>query len=284
MTSAYRIRTMRRDELDFAVNLAADEGWNPGIHDADAFFATDPGGFLVGLLNDVPVGCISAVRYGQSFGFLGFYIVVPEYRGRGYGASLWDAALEQFGERNIGLDGVKEQQASYRETGFRLAYSNIRYAWRKRLQDEPPAMPHIVSAAHIDAVSIARYDRQCFPALRLDFLDAWLNQPGSVALAWWENESVRGYGVIRRCHHGWKVGPLFADNRGIAESLLLALSRKTADEEPVFLDVPEANTEGIRLAADLGMSEVFGTARMYNHYLPDIATDRIFGVTTFELG
>ena len=284
MTGGYRVRAMRRDELDFAIGLAANEGWNPGVHDADAFFATDPGGFLVGLLDEVPIGCISAVRYGRSFGFLGFYIVAPEYRGRGYGLPLWNSALEQFGARNIGLDGVKEQQANYRKSGFSLAYSNIRYAWHKRLQSGLASTHNVVSVGHVDAGSIARYDRLCFPASRPTFLAVWLNQPGSVALTWWENDTVRGYGAIRRCRDGWKVGPLFADNRKIAESLLLALNSKTADEEPVYLDVPEANIEAMRLAADLGMQEIFGTARMYNHYLPDIATERIFGVTTFELG
>lgn len=284
MTAAYQVRAMRRDELDFAVDLAANEGWNPGVHDAEAFFATDPGGFLVGLLNDVPIGCISAVRYDQSFGFLGFYIVAPEYRGLGYGLSLWNSALEQFGARNIGLDGVKEQQANYRKSGFSLAYSNIRYAWHKRLQSRPATAPNVVSIRQVDAGGIARYDRLCFPASRPTFLDAWLNQPNSVARAWWENNTIRGYGVIRRCRDGWKIGPLFADNRGIAELLLFALSHDAADDEPVYLDVPETNIEAMRLAADLRMSEVFGTARMYNRYLPDIDTNRIFGVTTFELG
>jgi ribosomal protein S18 acetylase RimI-like enzyme len=284
MTEAYQVRAMSQDELNFAVELAANEGWNPGVHDAEAFFATDPGGFLVGLLNDVPIGCISAVRYGQSFGFLGLYIVVPEYRGRGYGLPLWNSALEQLGARNIGLDGVKEQQANYRKSGFNLAYSNIRYAWHKRSQSGPAAAPNVVPVRQVDTVSIARYDRLCFPASRPTFLNLWLNQPGSVALAWWENDTIRGYGAIRRCRDGWKIGPLFADNRGIAESLLSALTREIADGEAVYLDVPEANIEAIHLAADFGMSEVFSTARMYNHHLPDIASERIFGVTTFELG
>lgn len=284
MTKGYQVRAMRRNELNFAVDLAANEGWNPGIHDAEAFHATDPGGFLVGLLDDVPIGCISAVRYGQGFGFLGFYIVAPAYRGRGYGLPLWNSALEQFGARNVGLDGVKEQQANYRKSGFSLAYSNIRYAWHKRLQSRPATAPNIVSVEQVDAGDIARYDRLCFPAPRPTFLDVWLNQPDSVARAWWENNAIRGYGVIRRCRNGWKVGPLFADNREIAELLLLTLSHEIADEEPVYLDVPEVNIEAIRLAADFGMTEVFSTARMYSRYLPNIETDRIFGVTTFELG
>jgi hypothetical protein len=165
-----------------------------------------------------------------------------------------------------------------------LAYSNIRYAWDKRSQSCPATSSNVVSVSQVDVGGIAHYDRLCFPASRSTFLDAWLNQPDSFARASWENDTIRGYGVIRRCRDGWKVGPLFADNRGIAESLLLALSHDIADEGTVYLDVPEVNIAAMRLAADFGMHEVFGTARMYSRYMPSIETDRIFGVTTFELG
>ena len=276
-----RIRPMQRGEIDFAVDLAAGEGWNPGLHDAAAFHAADAGGFLVGLLDETPIGCISAVRYGPSFGFVGFYIVVPGFRGRGYGLQLWQAALERLGARNVGLDGVIEQQNNYRKSGFELAYSNIRYAWSAR----PPAPPVAAAISRVTGLSgIAAYDRRCFPAGRDAFLAAWLDLPGSIALAWREQGGVRGYGVIRRCREGWKVGPLFADDRAVAEGLLHALAREAAPGEPVFLDVPEVNAAGMALAAESGMDAVFATARMYNRAAPDIDTARIFGVTTFELG
>ena len=41
------IRTMRRDEVELAIELAAREGWNPGLHDARCFFEADPEGFLI---------------------------------------------------------------------------------------------------------------------------------------------------------------------------------------------------------------------------------------------
>ncbi len=48
--------------MDFAIQLAAKEGWNPGLHDAECFYRTDPDGFFIGLLDEnQPVGCISAV-------------------------------------------------------------------------------------------------------------------------------------------------------------------------------------------------------------------------------
>ena len=74
---------MSRTDVEFAIRLAADEGWNPGLHDAAAFFDADPEGFLVGILDGRPIGCISAVRYPDRFGFIGLYIVVPEHRGKG---------------------------------------------------------------------------------------------------------------------------------------------------------------------------------------------------------
>ena len=123
----YRIRAMNRKEVDLAIEWAAMEGWNPGINDGDCFYAADPNGFLIGLLDDEPISVISAVRYEEPFGFLGFYIVKPEYRGKGYGIQIWNAGLEYLKGRNVGLDGVVAQQDNYKKSGFELAYRNIRY-------------------------------------------------------------------------------------------------------------------------------------------------------------
>lgn len=81
--SSYAIRTMTWQEINIAINWAAEEGWNPGLYDADCFYAADPNGFLIGLLGDEPIATISVVKYSNSFGFLGFYMVKPEYRGKG---------------------------------------------------------------------------------------------------------------------------------------------------------------------------------------------------------
>ena len=49
---ACQIRRMGRSDLNMALCWAAREGWNPGLHDADCFYAADPDGFLIGLLDD----------------------------------------------------------------------------------------------------------------------------------------------------------------------------------------------------------------------------------------
>lgn len=286
--SDYAVRTMCRAELDLAVNWAAAEGWNPGKHDANAFHAADPSGFLVGVHDRRPIGSISAVRYPGGFGFIGLYIVIPERRGQGYGMALWRAAMDHLGGGDggtIGLDGVVAQQANYRKSGFVLAYRNISYG------GIPPARPAperliegLVEARHVPFDRLLALDGRLFPAPRPGFLANWITLPESTALAVVGSDGdVRGFGVLRACRAGHKIGPLYGDEPAVAEALALGLSART-DGGRVFIDVPEVNPAAVRLAERLGMTPVSETARMYAGKAPDIDLDRVFGVTSFELG
>jgi len=117
----YTIRPANREELDMVIDWSAKEGWNPGLYDADAFYKTDPKGFFLGFLNDKPIASISAVSYNDKFGFLGLYIVIPEYRDKGYGIRIWNEGIRHLPTQNIGLDGVVSQQENYKKSGFKLA-------------------------------------------------------------------------------------------------------------------------------------------------------------------
>ncbi|MBI5572136.1 MAG: GNAT family N-acetyltransferase [Desulfomonile tiedjei] len=273
---------MTRQELDLAVDWAAAEGWNPGLSDAECFYRTDPGGFFIGLLDGTPIGSISAVAYGDSYGFLGFYIVRPEHRGRGFGIQLWHAAMERLKGRNIGLDGVVAQQDNYKKSGFRLASRNIRYQWM--VVRQAAAGSGAIPLSKVAWDDILAYDLQLFGVERESFLECWITRPETTALGVLDGPNLAGYGVLRKCRNGFKVGPLFADTPPLADLLLQEL---TADLEPgstVFLDVPEVNAQAVSLADAYGMTRVFETARMYTGEEPDIPLDRWFGVTSFELG
>src|SRR5712671_6654673 len=126
-TNDFRIRPMQPDEIALAADWAAAEGWNPGLADAGSFATVDRQGFLLGELDGHPAATISCVNYDERFAFLGFYIVRPDLRGRGYGLRIWKAAMAHAGSRTVGLDGVVAQQENYKKSGFRLAYPNIRY-------------------------------------------------------------------------------------------------------------------------------------------------------------
>jgi GNAT superfamily N-acetyltransferase len=98
------------DDWSQVSEWAADEGWDPGQADRGPFFAQDPDGFYLGRFDGEPVSAVSVVHYGHDYAFLGFYLVRPDLRGRGFGLATWTAALAGAGTRTIGLDGVVAQQ------------------------------------------------------------------------------------------------------------------------------------------------------------------------------
>lgn len=282
MNTSYTIRTMSRKELDIAVSWAAAEGWNPGLSDTDCFYATDPHGFFMGFLGNKPISCISAVAYDDSFGFLGFYIVHPEYRGKGYGIQMWNHAIAYLGNRAIGLDGVVAQQENYKKSGFKLAYRNIRHQGSSKKFNV--VENRVIPLSQIPFADLLRYDTTLFPVSRELFLKKWIAQPHSTAVGFVENGELKGYGMIRPCVTGYKIGPLFTDNATMAEHIFLALNNAVEPNSTIFLDTPEPNTEAVALAHKYKMNPMFETARMYTGQQPQIEINKIFGVTSFELG
>ena len=285
MTDALTLRLMTEDEAGRLVGWAADEGWNPGLHDARIFWDTDPEGFIAAELEGELIGGGTITSYDGAFGFMGLFIVRPEYRGRGLGTQLWHARVRLLQSRlragsAIGMDGVLEMQDWYAQGGFRFAHRSIRY---EGLGATVERDRRLVPASEVPFERLAAYDARCFPVPRERFLRPWLEQPDGLALAAVDGERLSGYGLIRRCGVGGKVGPLFADDAEVAEALYAGLAAHLPGE-PVFLDVPEINAWAMGLARRRRMHEVFGTARMYLGPRPSLADSRIYGITTFELG
>ena len=275
------IRTMRADEIALAVNWAAAEGWNPGLADEACFATVDSNGFLVGELDGVPAATISCVNYDANFAFLGFYIVRENLRGCGYGLRIWNRAIAHAGSRVIGLDGVVAQQDNYKKSGFQLAYANVRYGGTVAAPDMPQA--GIVPVDEVPFALLEASDATVFPAPRPAFLRAWISTSGHIGCALMRDGALRGWGVIRPCRKGSKIGPLVADDRATAEAVLSALLARAGGGE-IFLDVPAINRDAVALAEGLGLAPVFETARMYTGAIPPLRLERVFGVTTFELG
>lgn len=276
----FTVRPMKRSELDLVIDWAAVEGWNPGIYDAECFYQADQCGFFVGELNNELVASISAVAYSKHFAVIGFYIVKPQFRGRGFGMKMWRTAMAYLGtERNISIDGEIAQQENYQKSGFQITYRHIRY----QAVGGGVAPDGIVELKTVPFDKLVAYDQELFPAERKQFLQLWIKQPNSSALGVVRDGHVVGYGVIRQSHTGFRIGPLNADDEQIAEQLLLALLAFASDA-PVFLDVPDANPETIKLAQRYGMKPVSEVARMYNKEIPNLPINRVFAVTSLEVG
>ncbi|MGV9253595.1 GNAT family N-acetyltransferase [Streptomyces sp. NPDC003697] len=268
------------DDWPVISGWAAEEGWNPGLSDGPSFFAQDPDGFFLGRIAGEPVSAVSVVNYGPAFAFLGCYLVRPDRRGRGYGLATWKTALGHAGHRTVGLDGVVAQQGNYRRSGFELAHRTTRFTG-----PAPAAgtVPDVRPVRHEDLDDVAAYDSACFPADRPRFLAHWLTAPGHHAVVRRAGARIAGYGVLRPARHGARIGPLFADTAEDARALFSALAAHAGGHD-IAVDVPETNAAGLALVEEAGLTPSFETARMYTGPVRRHAQERVFGVTTLELG
>jgi len=130
---------------------------------------------------------------------------------------------------------------------------------------------------------VAAYDQQVFGIDREPFIRTWISQPGSAGFATLDAGEVTGYGLLRPCRDGYKVGPLFANGSERAEVLLDDLLG-CARGAPVYIDVPTTNRGAVGIAEKRRLVPVFQTARMYRGPSPPLDAKRVFGVTSLELG
>lgn len=272
------VRKLALDEVEQLMGWAAAEGWNPGLNDAAAFHATDPEGFIGAFVDGEMVAGISAVAYGTTYGFIGLYISRDDMRGRGHGKAVWEAGMAYLDGRTIGLDGVDEQFENYRRKGFAPAYRTIRFGGTFAGQAVDRGILSTVTPELLPRVTA--FDRKGFPASRDRFLARWLMPPHLACVAVSER-AVTGYGVVRQCRLGWKIGGLLAIDDGTAAALVCHLAASVEGE--VFIDVPAARQRFIELLLASGLRPGFETTRMYLGE-PIYLAPELFGIASLELG
>ncbi len=277
------IRVEDEDGILTMLDWAAEEGWNPGEDDAPSYFAADPDGFLGCYLNNQLVSMVSAVKYGEAYGFLGFFICHPHFRGQGFGGVIWNAALRRLEGCTIGLDGVVEQQDNYAKSGFKLVHQNMRYCGLSTVT--MPIDPRISIIGKGILPSIIEYDRNYFPADRTAFLERWLEPMNPIrrGVCVVEGGILQGYGVIRAARDGYRIGPMLAETPETADLLFRALAG-SARGQMVSIDLPLPNEFAVELAERYELSPVFATARMYKGQDPNLPLHKIYSFASLELG
>jgi hypothetical protein len=275
----YSIRRMTKSEVPIALEWAQKEGWNPGINDSMCFYQADPKGFFVGLLDGEPIATGAAVAYDENFGFCGLYIVKAGYRHQGFGMKLTEERLKYLGDRITGLDGLIDKASKYERIGYVPSHTNIRYV----LKSLPlfSTSSKAVDLKKIPFHQLEEFDRHYFPAPRTNFLRCWINK--NEGLGYLENQKLKGYGVIRKCNEGSKIGPLFAENFLIAKDLFESLC-SFAKEGPIYLDIPEPNPSAQLLVKHYKMEPIFEVVRMYRNGTPQVDLSGTYGITSYELG
>ena len=284
-TKDLQLKKLRKNDLKTLVDWAKEEGWNPGKYDFEVFWDTDPEGFYGFYFEQRLITGGAIVSYHKEFGFMGLFIVHPDFRGQGIGQKLWFLRKGLLLKRlknnaTIGMDGVLAMQPFYEKGGFKIAFKDVRYEFKGQ---KLTFSKSISTIEKLDIETVHKYDLKCFGYNRNEFLKNWLKIPESKSFKFLDDDNLKGYAVIRKVNTGYKIGPLFADTDEIAEELLKACLNSAIDAS-IYFDIPVINKGAVNLVKKYNAKYTFECARMYYGDFPKVDTSKIYGITTFELG
>ena len=256
---APRIRRLTAGDLDFAVAQSDREGWTTSRAWFEVLLAHDPDGGFVAEADGKAVGLATTTRFAQS-GWIGNLIVLPEHRGGGLGSRLFERGLDRLrdaGVATVRLEADPPGVNIYRRFGFADEFTSLRF---RRAGPAPEGAKGVVRLDAAALPAIARCDATAFGDDRARFLGL-LHGRAEAAFGVPAGDGVGGYALVIPTLGGVHIGPLVADDPGIAERLLHACLA-VADGRLVTIDIPGPNRAAVTLVRALGFEETAPSLRM----------------------
>ena len=253
-------------------------GWNRSSQDIQTHYPAatahlGPSGWLHVCPKDAPdegVGCIVPFIFDNGTGWVGFFCVKEEFQGRGWGAALFKKALETFekaGTRMVGLDAVEAQVGTYERRGFK-ATDRVKLMVRKSvaekvlgggfehvetdgerlvpLEDVPS---DVLVKNDLDITGFQRGKTWSKQALFESRDDAW----GLALVSHHTKDTLDGWILVRSCEEGFRIGPLYANDRKEAAFLLHQALYRLQDKPGSFIaEVWGSNAEAVDVFEEAG--------------------------------
>ncbi len=279
------IRNLVYNEMFVMDKVAEIIGRNPGLKDGEFLFRADSKGFFAAIDNSNVIGTISSINYDDKIAFIGFHYVDEFFSNTGLKEKLFEAALNAAGERSIGLNCREEQAKLYESYGFKPSFNIISFEGISGgINKSIP--PNIMSPLILHFDDLYNYYKKISPYERKIFLNYWVNQPMSLLLGKYaeDDDEYKGFGLFKPCRKGFRLSPLIADDSSSAEEILISLVSHYEAGTPYYLDMPETNIEGMRMAERLSLKETGRLIRMYKGSEHEISLNNIYSFTNLEVG
>lgn len=255
-----RIREMKNDDLTFALALTSAEGWMSTRLDFEEILSHDPEGSFVGEMNAKSIGMVCTVPYDK-FGFIGNLIVLPEWRGRGYGEELMVHAMEYLtglGIKAQMLDGVERAIHLYGRLGFQKKCKSLRLEGRFTGERSEGVVP--MSRQDLDR--LAEYDAECFGSRRRVFLENRLDNFPELCMLAEAEGCILGYIMGSQGGESTRIGPwVVSEGTEVAEKLLSSFG-EAAGSRLLRIGVLENNDLAVGLLKKNGFTEISFSWRM----------------------
>lgn len=161
------------------------------------YFMANPKGFWCYELGDQIIGVFTAYPLGPDYGFLGDFLVQPEFRGKGYGKALWKVGVEHLGSRNIGAGAVKEMVPTYESWGYKPYHKVFFHRFIADIGEDKACFENIKDVHEIDNQLVLDYDIHIFGYDRSEVLKNIFSAKEPTTLVHHKDGKIQGYGIIK---------------------------------------------------------------------------------------
>lgn len=215
------IRLLDGGDIAGAMRLKTAARWNQTADDWRRLLELDPRGCFAAAVGGRLVGTTTTTAYGRELAWVGMVLVDPEFRRRGIATALVRAALgrlAEVGAAAVKLDATPAGAPVYEALGFEAELRVERWCGVAGSAAED----RVVGVSELSApAGIFACDRRAFGADRSALLtaliaDACVRPLVSVT----QGGRVQGYALARRGAEAFYVGPVVAQNAGVAAALL----------------------------------------------------------------
>ncbi|MFT4558396.1 MAG: GNAT superfamily N-acetyltransferase [Planctomycetaceae bacterium] len=245
------IRQMKLDDIDCAMSLKDQVGWNQTPDDIRRLVEYEPEGCFIAEIDRVPVGTVSTTSYGTKVAWIGMMLVLPEYRRRGIARRLMETSIDYLRGRNvtcIKLDATPLGQPLYEQLGFHAEWGFQRW---EREGDEVASFPPDGALS----AELLELDEAAFGADR----SKWLTSVGAGCRVFTTSSA---FGMLRPGSVATYLGPIVSQDASAVEPMVAEMLATVAGR--VFWDIPTGNVVSEELAARYGFQPVRQLLRMWS--------------------
>ncbi|MBI5585737.1 MAG: GNAT family N-acetyltransferase [Deltaproteobacteria bacterium] len=246
------IEPLDERHLPAALNLSEQSHWNQNGQDWRRLFRSSPGGCFGAFLEGRLVGTVTTSVYGTQLAWIGMMLVDPDYRRRGIGTRLMQAALDQL--QRLGIVAVKLEATPagkplYETLGFRAEGLVERWEGtvQRRVEIKGPAWEERFRP------SLYGFDRLAFGADRSFLLASLIaDSPLAPLVALDAKGRLDGFALARPGRQAFYIGPVAARSPATALALLDGMLGRLAGEK-IYLDFNTTLGLDSEVLADRGL-------------------------------
>jgi ribosomal protein S18 acetylase RimI-like enzyme len=260
----FRIRQMIASDLDQALGLSIEEGWNQTEKDWKLLVENTDNVCIVAEKDGRIVGTATALNHSGKTAWIGMVLVDKPSRGQGAGKMLMTYIISSLGKvDSIKLDATPAGLPLYKSLGFidefsiyRMSTTSLRSNEYRYSGDRPKNVPKDLLPKLIEQ------DASIFGSER-DYLlkELYRSFPNKV-FAYAEGNNSWGYVFGRNGTRFNYIGPVCASSTEAAKGLVSA-ALEPLHSKPVAIDVLADKTDLIGWLESIGFTKQRDFVRMY---------------------